>query len=376
MSAPPPSKRLASVDWMRGIVMVLMVVDHASMAYNANRISGDSAATYTSGDPLPPLAFLVRFCTHLCAPTFLFLAGTALAISVERRIARGQSPRAVDRDIFIRGLIVLLVDPIIISFGVRTPTFQVMYAIGAAMMVMPLLRRLPSLALLLVGLAWIAGGELLTALVWDPVDGAANASVPAALTMARYETPDLRIIYPLLPWLSMMVLGWVFGRHLLRATEAGAPMRAATTLFAWGVVGLVAFAVARGLNGYGNMFLLRDDATLVQWLHVSKYPPSLTFTALMLGILCLGLGGLMRLEPHVGTRPNGALLVFGQTAFFFYVVHRFVFDVSANWFGLKGVGTLGTAMIASVVMLVLLYPACRWYRSYKKQHPTSVLRFF
>jgi uncharacterized membrane protein len=368
----PQRRRIASLDWMRGIVMVLMVVDHASMAYNGNRVANDSAATYTTGDAVPALEFFVRWITHLCAPTFLVLAGAALAISIERRIARGMDPRVIDRDIVVRGLIIALVDPTLISFGVRIWTFQVMYAIGIAMMLMPIFRRLPSSVLLVLALGWMVGGELLTGLAWDPGQG--SSSVPAALTMAWHVEPGLRIIYPLLPWLSMMVLGWVFGRHILASNEGTSGLSPLALVMLWGAIGIAVFVVVRGLNSYGNMFLLRGDHSWVQWLHVSKYPPSLTFFGLELGLLFLALGVLMIVERRVTVRENGPLLVFGQTAFFFYVVHRFVFDVSANWMGLKGAGDLGATMVASAIMLVVLYPCCRWYRSYKRAHPESWAR--
>jgi uncharacterized membrane protein len=82
------SARIASIDWMRGVVMLLMVVDHASMAFNGEHLSSDSIGMYRAGQPLPELAFLSRWLTHICAPTFVFLAGTALALSVECRRER------------------------------------------------------------------------------------------------------------------------------------------------------------------------------------------------------------------------------------------------------------------------------------------------
>ena len=83
----------------------------------------------------------------------------------------------------------------------------------------------------------------------------------------------------------------------------------------------------------------------------------------------------MRLEPKIGVRPNGVLLVFGQTAMFFYLVHRLAFEVPATYFGLRGVGGLSTTYVVAAVMLVALYPACRWYRTVKAAHPTSVLKY-
>ncbi len=374
--APQKKKRLASVDWMRGVVMVLMVIDHASMAYNGDRVSRDSAATFSQGDPIPHLEFFVRWITHLCAPTFLFLAGVALAISIERRVQRGMEAKKIDRDILTRGFLVFLVDPTLISFGVRIFSFQVMYAIGVAMMCMAFLRRLPSSALLIFSVGWLVGGEILTGMVWNLDEG--SSSIPAALLCAWFVEPDmhLRIIYPLLPWLAMMTLGWVYGRHLLAAREGKAKLSPAQTMFLWGAIALAIFAVVRYFNAYGNMWLFRDGASWAQWLHVSKYPPSLSFSALELGILFIMQGLLMVIEPKIGVRDKGVLLVYGQTAFFFYVAHRFVFDVTANWFGTKGMWSLPGTLIASSIMLIALYPCCLWHRAFKKKHPETILRFF
>jgi uncharacterized membrane protein len=377
-SAPEPKaaprRRYASIDWMRGIVMILMVVDHASMAYNGDRFANDSAATWVPGTAIPVLEFVIRAMTHVCAPTFVFLAGTALAIMVEKRLEKGMSPREVDRDMLTRGLLILLVDPILISLGVRLLTFQVMYAIGASMMLMVLIRRLPTALLVVLGVGWMALGEVPTAVLWDPARG--SADVPVALAMGWHLEADLKIIYPLLPWLAMMMLGWVFGRQMLLAREGRTSWSPPATIFAWGAIALAVFVAVRGLNGYGNMMLPRDDGSLLQWLHVSKYPPSLAFSGLQLGTLFVSLGALMVLEPRLEANKNGVLLVFGQTAFFFYVVHRAVFDFSAHWFGLSDAWGLGASLLASLAMLVALYPACRWYRSFKRAHPESVLRFF
>jgi hypothetical protein len=105
------SHRIAAIDWMRGLVMVLMVLDHSSMAFDRHHLDEDSAFyTGASTMALPAAEFLTRWMTHICAPTFVFLAGTALALSVERRVAKGTDPWQIDRDILMRGALIALLD--------------------------------------------------------------------------------------------------------------------------------------------------------------------------------------------------------------------------------------------------------------------------
>jgi uncharacterized membrane protein len=196
------SKRIAAIDWMRGFVMILMVIDHASMAFNKLHNSTDSAALYVSGTTLPEFEFFTRWISHLCAPVFVFLAGTALAISVERKVSRGIDSWQIDKDILYRGAFIALLDPTIISLFSGRMTIQVLYAIGVAMMCMALLRRFSSTVLLVMALAWIGFGELLTAQFWPPQQNV--ESIIAALLISTYATPVMVIKYPLLPWLAMM----------------------------------------------------------------------------------------------------------------------------------------------------------------------------
>jgi uncharacterized membrane protein len=320
------SKRIAAIDWMRGFVMILMMLDHVSMAFDAHHFSADSAATFKGTLP-GAFEFLTRWITHLCAPTFVFLAGTALAISVNSRKKRGLSPAEIDRGIIIRGLFILILDPTLVSLFSWRLTFQVLYAIGGAMICMAFLRRLSTKLLLTLSLGWIFFGELLVGQLWNPAAG--NPSIPSAFTMAFYYEPFFRISYPLLPWLAIMCLGWVFGRYLNARKDPE-------------------------FNGPEPI-------------------PVLLVSGVM---LCLILAGMIALEKKIGVRPNGVLLVFGQTAMFFYLVHRIVLEGLAQWCGLRGFAGIGTTYVITVVFLILLYPLCRWYRQFKKDHPggwTSVI---
>ena len=378
MSQPVPtsgtgSHRIAAIDWMRGFVMILMIFDHASMSFDRNHLDDDSALYANAMTmALPAGEFFTRWMTHICAPTFVFLAGTALALSIGRRLARGSSERDIDRELLTRGAIIAMLDPTLISLGLGHLSLSVLFAIGVSMMCMTVVRRLPDAGLLAFGLGWFLVGEWITGLVWSPPG---PASIPASLAVATSGGGAFSIKYPVVPWLAIMSLGWVFGRHMTRFANGSARRTPAQVMFVAGLAALAVFAAARGLNGYGNMFLLRADDSWQQWLHVSKYPPSLTFASLELGLMALGLSAMLSLEPLIGVRKNGPLLVLGQTAMFYYLVHRFVFDATAFYGGLLGIGTISTTYIVGILMLVALYPLCRWYRGFKAAHPRSFLRY-
>jgi len=371
--AAPGRSRIAAIDWMRGLVMVLMVVDHASMAFDGTHNPLDSAMypdAMTAA--LPAGEFFTRWMTHICAPTFVFLAGLSLAVSVDRRAAKGTPAHEIDRQILTRGAFIALLDPTIVSIGSGRLTFQVLFAIGVAMMCMAWLRRLPWPALLGIGVLWFAAGEWITGLVWHPPG---SASIPASFLVATYGGDAAVIKYPVIPWLAMMSMGWAFGKHVTRSAAGRVRFSTPSVLLVGGVLLLVIFAIVRGQAGYGDMWLHRADGSWQQWLHVSKYPPSLTYTALELGLMWVCLAGLMRLEPMIGVRPNGVFLVFGQTSMFFYLVHRLAFEIPATYFGLRGAGDLSTTYIAAAILLVAIYPACRWYRGVKAAHPASLLKY-
>ena len=378
--------RIAAIDWMRGFVMILMVVDHVSMAYHAEHISPDSIAMYSPGQALTDFAFFTRWISHICAPTFVFLAGTALAISVERKVAKGVAAREIDKDILYRGAYIALLDPTLISLFSQKWTFQVLYAIGLSFICMACLRRLSTFWLLTLALAWVIGGELITLQFWD---GEQDGSIIAALLLSTYSSPELSIKYPLLPWLSMMILGWAFGRYVLDYREGRAKLGPFMVLLVSGLICLSIYAVGRYIayadltfsllgteySGYGNMLMPFYQTTnpWVQWLHVSKYPPSLTYISLELGLMFLILSAFLVIERKYGVRNNGVLLVFGQTAMFFYLVHRLFLEGTASFLGMRGFfENIWWVYAVSAAILIFLYYLCLWYRGYKKRHPDAL----
>jgi len=351
--------RVPAIDVVRGFVMIVMTLDHASSSFNAQRLMVDGAATYTPGTALDPLQFAVRWVTHLCAPTFVLLAGVALALSVTRRLADGQRG-SIDRDILIRGALLIALDAAWMGWVWRLDwplQLGVLYAIGMAMIGMIALRRLPAPVVGALGVAILAGGEAVNHLL-DP------HSALVAATTAGGQIGHIYYLYPFLPWAGFLMIGWALGVRL-----AGPGLRARD----WAGLAAIAagvFVIVRGLDGYGNADLFRGGSSWIDWLHVSKYPPSLAYAALELAIAFALLAVAWRWP-----RPWWVLVVLGQTALFYYLLHVHLFKLAARALGLYKSAGLGVTVVAWLAMVALLVAPCCWYRRVKQRRPASVLRF-
>jgi len=362
------TQRIAAIDWLRGLVMVLMALDHTSWFFNTHRIFADSVLLHETGNPLATEQFLTRWMTHICAPIFVFLAGTAIAVSQIQRRQQGMLQAVIDRELLIRGAFIAMLDLCVFSMASGKIQMQVLYAIGISMMLMVPLQRLNPRLVFLLAIVILAGSELLLMTWWEP---GGEVSLWLALTFAPVFGKTYSVLYPALPWLAIMMLGWVFGERIM-ANQSGS-RSVERLLMVCGLSALVLFVLIRGLNGYGNMFMFLEGNTLVQWLHVSKYPPSLAYTLLELGLMAIVFALLIRLETIRGiVSHNGPVLVFGQTALFFYLAHfcvllllRFVLER----------GDLAQTYWITLLVLIILYPICRIYRALKWRYPQSLLRF-
>ena len=359
--------RIVAIDWMRGIVMILMALDHASGFFNQGRLFTDSVLLYTSGDTLVTDQFLTRWITHICAPTFVFLTGASMAISSARRLGQSVSQTEIDREFWIRGTFIAVLDLCVLSLASGKPVLQVLYAIGVSMVIMVWLSRLSMRTVMILAMIILVGAELLLMVMWNPDS---SVSLWLALTFAPVFTESYSVLYPVVPWLAVMMLGWVFGKWLIPKLHDQLLVK--RTLLMYGGAALALFVVIRGLDGYGNMFMQLEGNALIQWLHVSKYPPSLSYILLELGLMAIILAGLMELESYLNVCRNGFVLVFGQTALFFYLAHFAVLGLLSLIFERGGIEM---AYLMAVLTVVMLYPVCRIYRMFKWQHPRSLLRF-
>lgn len=363
--------RLAAIDALRGLVMVLMTIDHASSAFNAGRVMSDSVRSYTPGTLLDPQQFMTRWITHLCAPTFVFLAGVSLALSEARRRARGEPPGKQDRFLVTRGLFIAACDPLWMSWAFGVPSgkvlFQVLYAIGFGFVAMAALRRVPPRWLAILSLAFLAGHEALATRIAPLAHGPLGPLL--ALLLTGGSVGPVMVAYPALPWLAVMALGHAAGERFA-GEEA---KKLATFAAAAGALALVVFGIVRGYDAYGNLGLYRDDGSLVQWLHVSKYPPSLTYLALELGLSWLVLAALLRVRPE--SKALAPLSLLGQTAFFFYLLHVHLLEGASYALGLHRHAGLGATYLAAAATVLALTPLCAVYRRYKAAHPDGWARY-
>jgi len=366
-SVDKSQSRIAAIDWMRGIVMILMALDHASGMFNEGRLFEDSVLLYETGTVFASDQFLTRWITHICAPTFIFLTGVSIAISQTQRLQQGMPQGVIDRELAIRGVFIALLDLVVLSLVSGKPVLQVLYAIGISMVLMVWIRRLKPGVVLIAALAVLAGSELLLSAMWSPHDG---TPLWLALTFAPVFGETYSVLYPVVPWLAIMMLGWVLGNWMM--AEQPGQRFVQRMLLVSGCMALLLFVLIRFADGYGTMFMPLEGQSAVQWLHVSKYPPSFAYTLLELGLMAVMLAVLMRLEPAIGVRNDGPVLVFGQTALFFYLAHFGVLIVLQLCFDQGG---LGMAYIIALIALCLLYPVCRLYRAIKWKNPGSLLRF-
>jgi uncharacterized membrane protein len=368
--------RLPFIDFARGIVMAIMAWDHVSGFWNRWHHGGEGVM-----GRMPPFInqtwFMARFVSHFCAPTFIFLAGTVLALSTIKRLSRGESQRDVSIRMIKRGGVLLLLEMFVVSaaFGGSPLYFGVIACIGACFIILSVYRRVPTPIILVVSLLIVLGHPFLD-LGWIPDTNPIGWYARVIIHEPNSDWPPFTGLYPLLPWLGVMGLGWCFGIHLTRiGTERIKKLK--RPLAVVGGVSLVLFFIVRWLNGYGNL-LPRQGNTLVDWLYVAKYPPSLAFLLWTLGGMCLfmALGFHLQDRPGFDNNITGIILAFGRNPLFFYLVHLWLYRVRPGWtprpiFYLD----LQTTIAFWLIGLVILWRLCLRYEKLKRSHPDSLLQY-
>ncbi len=375
--------RLLSLDALRGLIMILMAIDHAAF-FIAKVHPGEYWGLALPRYP-GIIEFLTRWLSHLCAPGFFFLMGAGMFLFAASRSKAGWTGNKIMRFFIIRGLFLILLQHMVENpawllgtlgelpkMMVQPPGgggevmlhFGVLYGLGANMIVFALLLRAnPAL------IAIISAGSILATQVLTP--GATQVEVlytpVQRLILIPGHTDMWQVLYPLLPWMGITGFGIIFAGLLLKNREK--VFRYTPVV---GVVFLITFVILRWQGGFGNFHAPAND--WISFLNLTKYPPSLSFILLTLGINLLLLYLFFRtkqLLPRIG-RP---LLIFGRSALFFYLVHLYLYAIIGIAF--PGGTSYQLMYLIWLIGLSILYPLCLRYGTFKRKKPIeSVWKFF
>jgi uncharacterized membrane protein len=387
---PAQAPRLVSVDVLRGIVMVIMALDHTRDFLSYVRTAPEDLA-HTNG-----ALFFTRFITHYCAPVFAFLAGTGAFLSTRR----GKSVQQVSRFFVTRGLWLVLLELTVVDFAWGFAPWVhagVIWILGWSMVAMALIVYLPLRWIAVLGLGMISAHNLLDRIypasfgrfywLWMMLHAPGNIPVTAHFSLSTR--------YVLIPWVGVMAAGFAFGSVLLRPD----PRKWILTI---GISATALFFVLRAINLYGNSFAglpfgytlsagpwsvqPRLSLTVVSFFNTLKYPPSLAYLLMTLGPALILLGLLDRVKAVHGL--SRILLVYGRVPLFYYVLHLYLIHILAIlvslafhqpvWHGSViahevqrpvGYGH-GLPFIYAVWILAvtILYLPCRWFMGVRSRH--------
>jgi len=365
-------KRLLAIDVLRGLMIVLMALDHANDMVALRHSSGEYWGGYF---PVydDPLAFINRFVTHLCAPGFFFLMGVGMLLFAESQREKGWSRWQIVRHFWIRGALLIGLQFIIVNpiWKMSPPSFPDVYigvlvALGGTMILGSLVLRLEPVYLALLSLALFVGMELTHP---GPSQWGQNFDAPLGLIFGYSGgSNELWVNFSILPWLELVIFGMLFGRWLRK--DESAAMRCGLVL---GIVFLLSFVLLRVADGFGNIRPRMGD-DWIAYLNVVKYPPSMTYTLLPMGLNLV----LLWLISKAVRRFRGWLepiAVFGRAPLFAYVVHLLLYLIIGKALTPHGTSVSGVYPYW-LLGLVILLPLTWWFGNWKQQRPArSLLRF-
>jgi len=378
--------RIHSIDILRGIIMVIMALDHVRDFFHADALLHDP----TDMDKTSPALFFTRWITHFCAPTFVFLAGTSAFLTLQRK-----SKRELSGFLLTRGIWLIFLEVVVMRFFLLfnlyydVTFFTILWVIGWCMIFLSVFIHLSLKWNLILGIVIVVLHNAFDFVSFEPTQ---ILFAPWMIFMTRGfipVTPDnaIFISYPIIPWLGIMLLGFVAGKLY---TDYDASKRQAL-LIKIGLSLIALFIVLRLINLYGDPAPWTSQKnflyTFMSFLNASKYPVSLLFTLMTLGPVFLALAALEKVKPQAVKFFH----VFGRVPLFYFLLHFLLAHVAAlvaliihtgiSWtdidfhfaksFGgiTRGSGySLAWVYVAWALIVLALYPVCRWYDRYKSSH--------
>jgi uncharacterized membrane protein len=373
--------RITSIDLLRGIVMIIMALDHVRDYFHASVMFFDPADLSQTS----PELFFTRWITHFCAPVFVFLAGTSAFLAGQRK-----TKKQLSSFLLTRGIWLILIEFTLVnfawSFNIKLPFIGlgVIWALGISMIALAGLIYLPLKFILAAGLIIVFGHNLLDGIHFKNVFW-------SALHEPRVFRIDdshlIRFTYPVLPWIGIMLLGYCFGR--LYTKEFTAELRKKWLLII-GTTATALFVIIRAINIYGDpeSWSTQNSSTFtfLSFLNTTKYPPSLLYTLMTLGPSMI----FLAFAEKPLNRFTQAITRVGRVPMFYYILHLYLIHLLAmlaaefsgfswsdmilqrrTWVDpqLKGYGfSLGITYLVWIGVVLLLYPLCKWYDKYKTAH--------
>jgi len=376
------SNRIMSLDLLKGLVMIIMALDHTRDYFHADSFLFNP----TDPEKTNTAIFFTRWISHYCAPAFCLLAGISAYLVGMRR-----SKAALSKFLFSRGIWLMFIEITVVNFGwffnvnFGTILLQVIWVLGVSMICLAAVIHLPIKVILGFSLVVIIGHNLLDNLdfggnfLWGVLHGWSYFQLS--------ENVKVVLTYPLLPWVGVMSLGYYLGSFYNKTFDSERRQQLFTYI---GIACVLLFFALRGWNAYGNPKAWSTYETGLQtffsFMNPLKYPPSLSFLLMTLGPTLFLMG---RLE-NVKGKVVEAISVYGKVPFFYYIVHLYVIHLSAmllaeltgfgwqsmileRWISsvpeLSGYGlSLGGTYLVWLAIVAMLYPLCLKFSNYKLAH--------
>lgn len=387
--------RIQSIDLLRGIVMVIMALDHTRDFFFKVTLdsASDAALGPTDMNTTFPTLFFTRWITHYCAPIFLLLAGTSIYL-----MSLKKTKAELSSFLLKRGLFLILIEVIVITLGwTFNPLYnvfilQVIWAIGISMVMMSFIIRLPFKLILALGLIILLGHNLLDdSYIKGTDNGLLNLLYYSKFTTLQYGTNRfIVIVYAFVPWLAIMMLGYCLGKWFESSVD---PAWRRKQLLIAGSAITALFFIIRFINVYGDPVPWSEQPrgttyTILSFFNVNKYPPSLAFLCMTLGPGLIALSLLEKVRGKIAAVIN----IYGRVPMFYYILHFYILHILVvlffylqghhnhtpdeivtpgvpflfrpNDFGLNLWGTYGIWLFT----VIMLYPLCKKYDKYKSTH--------
>ena len=385
-------KRIQSIDLLRGLVMVIMALDHTREYFHISAMTAnplDPASTTTA-------LFFTRWITHFCAPIFVFLSGLSACLSAQRN-----TPAQASSFLFKRGVWLIVVEVVIVTFGLTfNPSYnwiilQVIWVIGWSMILLSIVSRISYKLVVYIGILLVAGHNLLN-YINLPQAGASAIFIKVLFTAAGTLLPLdpthlLGVFYAILPWTGILFIGYGCGTWFKRGYPAFTRRK---NLFFAGLALTALFIILRLVNGYGDPSLRKDFPLdyqdVLSFLNTSKYPPSLLYFCMTIGPALL----FLAFWESTKNRLTKVISMYGSVPFFYYILHFYLlhlllvaaffltghtsreivqvpFYFRPEQFGFS----LPVVYLIWLGVVVMLYQPCVWFKNYKATNKHWWLRY-